>query len=39
MERYLNHMCKIFEVMLLIMLKQDWRSEEDIKKIMSELKK
>ena len=38
MEKYLNHLCKIFELMLIYQLKKDWYDEADILKILKSLK-
>lgn len=39
MEKYLNHICKILEMFLMLELKKNNMTEEEVEKIMLELKK
>lgn len=39
MEKYLNHICKILEMFLMLELKKNNMTKEEIEKIMLELKK
>lgn len=39
MEKYLNHICKILEMFLILELKKSNMTKEEVEKIMLELKK
>lgn len=38
MEKYLNYLCKVLDLILLIELHREWKTEEEIKSIMKQLK-
>ena len=38
MEKYLNYLCKVWDVILLIELHREWKTEEEIESIMKQLK-
>lgn len=37
MERYLNHMCKLLSMILVSMLRKEWKTEEEIKETLNNI--